>query len=900
MDHFNLKNDLSFKLNIVYFASLNNFIKINNDPIPYLLKDFSEIEPFLEINNLTKILYFNIKKIHKILYDCDKIINIKDKMSNNNLSFNYYLSLLIVADSEIINYEFSANYINLFNKIKQSEGNKYFNLINSKIIIEFVNNLKNSIIYEENEDGDLIEKIEKENREYIKSNLYILRDIKLNLSEEDIYKTNVEDLYVYIIIGLIKNNKLCDFEYSYNIFKQLDLENIDIQFLESKKLLNLIEEVLNSKNEYIKNNIINNFDDINNISKVNFHYFLLKFIFKSSFYIYNIPFLLQAHRQIIKILKLKEFITFTITNQIIIDRIEYIIKKLCDFDYFYEIEYLNKRKNIDNENITNIESSILKNSKMIFYVSINKKINPEINKIEIIYGDEKMISFDEMLNILENNNEYENRSKLNINFKLLLNYICLCKGIIENQVNNYQFEYNFKLYFEFTKNPSTDNIYNINAEYNVQGHPFYKLDIGTSDENILLKKYNELEGLHTLMKRLNFQLDLANDKLEETLYKSTLLCSKISRVVKKDIENFFTSEIIDEIEIIDYQILRFEKLIFKHENSVKFFLELKNGYYFSCGNDIQMVLYDKDFKVLTKKNSLDDVLYCITEINNNEKSIELFASYGKNIYTIDIDKTNYEIETKMYEIPNMKTLFCGKLNNNDCVLGGINCAMKIIDLFNFNKDDKKSYKLLNFSIRMGLIINDKYIALISNELIPYGTNTLAICDIIENKSKYIISEYSFNLSENSLSLINFEDGKKILICACKKYKSNQSNGILVVNMNLIEGENIKYKYYITNNFIPYCFCQIFLTAFILIGGFNILKRKGEILLYIIKDINELIFVQNIEIIDDKYNNFNGIDMPINNIIQTKDSGKIIVTTIDGNIFLFSKPNLDYYNKKHKG
>ena len=42
------------------------------------------------------------------------------------------------------------------------------------------------------------------------------------------------------------------------------------------------------------------------------------------------------------------------------------------------------------------------------------------------------------------------------------------------------------------------------------------------------------------------------------------------------------------------------------------------------------------------------------------------------------------------------------------------------------------------------------------------------------------------------------------------------------------------------------------------------------------------------------------DMPINNIIQTKDSGKIIVTTIDGNIFLFSKPNLDYYNKKHKG
>ena len=901
MDHFNYKNNLSSKLNIVYFTSLNNYIKIDNDPIPYLLKDFSEIEPFFEMNNLTKILYFNIKKIHKILYDCDQIIHIIDRMGSN-LSFNYYLSLLIAADSEIINYEFSTNYINLFNKIKQSEGNKYFNLINSKLIIEFINNLKNSIIYEENEDGDFVEKLEKDNREYIKNNIYILRDINLNLSEEEIYKINIEDLYVYIIIGLIKNNKLCDFEYSYNIFKQLDLDNIDIQFLESKKLLNQIEEALNSKNEYIKNNIINNFDDINDINKVNFHYFLLKFIFKSSFYIYKIPFLLQAHRQIIKILKLREYITFAITNQILIDRIEFIIKKLCDFDYFYEIKYLNKRKNIVDENINNIKSSILKNSKIVFYISINKKFNPEINKIECIYEDEKKIKFDEMINLLENNSEYKNKSKLNINYQLFLNYVFICKGIIENQINNFQFKYNFKLYFKFTKIPSIDNIYDINVEYTVQEHPFYKLDIGTSDENILLKKYNELEGLLSLMKRLNFQLDFENDKLEETLYKSTLLCSKISGVLNtsiKDIEQFFTSEVIEEIEM-DYQILLFEKLIFKHEKSVKFLLALQNGYYFSCGNDNHMVLYDKDFNVLTKKNSLDDVLYYITEINNNEKSIELFASYGKIIYTIDIDKTNYEIETKMYEVPNMKTLFCGKVNNNDCILGGINCAMKIIDLFNFNKEDKKSYKLINFSIRTGLIINDRYIALISNELIPNGINLLAICDLIENKNKHLISEYSFNLSENSLCLINFEDGKKILICACKKYKSNQSNGILVVNMNLLEGENIKYKYYLTNNFIPYCFCQIYLTKFIFIGGFNLDKRRGELLLYILKDINELIYVQNIEIFDNEYNNFNGIDMPINNIIQTKDSGKIIITTIDGNIFLFSKPNLDYYNKKHKG
>ncbi len=901
MDNFIINNELSKKLYLVCFASLNNKIKLNNDPIPFLLKEFSEIEPLFDMNNLTKILYLNIKTIHKILYDFDQIIHINDNMSKN-LSFNYYLSLLIVADSELINYEFSKNYINLFNEMKKLEGNQYFNLINSKITLELINNFKNSTSGEESEDENFVEKLEKENREDIKNNLYILADIQLKLSEEDIYERNVEKLYVDIIIGLIKSNKLCDFEYSYNIFKQLEFENIDIQFLESKNLFNLIEETLNTNNEYIKNNIINNFNDINNISKINFHYFLLKFIFKNSLYIYNISFLFQTHKKIIEILKLKEYITFAITNQMYIDRIDYIIKKLCDLDYYYETEYLNKRKSKENENITIIKSSILKKSKIIFYISINKKIFPEITKIECIYEEEKKINLNEMLKLQKNNGE--NKSKLNINFELFLNYLCSCKSIIENQKNNFQFNYNFKLYLEFTKNLSESNIYNINVEYNVQEHPFYKLDIGTSDENILIKKYNELEGLFSLLKRINFQIDLENDKFKETLLKTAVFCSKKESIDTsiKDLDKIFTSNVIDEIEM-NYQILSFEKLIFKHEKSVKFFLALKNGYYFSCGNDIQMVLYDEDFNELTKITNLEDILYNIIENNNNENSIELFATYGKFIYIININKNNFEVETKKYEVPNMKTLFCERDNNNDYILGGINCTMKINELFNYKIDEKKFSKIIdNFSTRNSLIINDKYIALTSNELIPNGANSLTICDLINDKNKNYIDDYSFNLSENSMSLIKFEDSINILLCACKKYKSNQSNGILLVDVNSLEEENIKYKYYVTNNFIPYCFCQLYSSIFIFIGGFNLDKRRGEINLYKIvnENINELIFVQNIEIFDDEYNNFYGIDMPINSIIQIKDSGKIIVTSINGYIFLFSKPNLDYYNKKHKG
>ena len=109
-DHYLFDNNIPFKLNLICFSSIISQVKVNNDPIPILFKEFCEIEPLLDMNNLTKILYFNINTIHGILYEFDKIINIPDKMGNT-LSFNYYLSLLISAEKEIINYEFSTIFI---------------------------------------------------------------------------------------------------------------------------------------------------------------------------------------------------------------------------------------------------------------------------------------------------------------------------------------------------------------------------------------------------------------------------------------------------------------------------------------------------------------------------------------------------------------------------------------------------------------------------------------------------------------------------------------------------------------------------------------------------------------------------------------------------------------------
>jgi len=916
MDQMKYNSNLPNKLKLISFASLNSKIKIKNDPIPNLFIELNEIKAISEFKSLTKILYYNIQNVHKILYDSDEIVKIDDTWCKD-FAYNFYLNLLITAESEIINYEFSIKYINIFNQLRNIEQNNYFNLIKSKIIIDLINNIKNGDLYDENADGKLVSKIEDENREYIKNNLNILKDINLNLNEDDIIEKNIDELYVDIIIALIKIDKLSDFDYSSNIIKQLDLDNIDLPLMESDNLFERIKKVLDLNNDYIQKYSINNFEDINDMTKVNFYYMILKYILKSSIYIYHIPWLFQTHKKIIEILKIKEYITFTITKQIFIERIEFILRKLCDIDYIYFSRYYNKKEITSTENNSNIKSSMLKKSKCIFDISVESKI-PKINKIEFIYEDNKKISYEELQKVLDINSECETKSELNDNFLLYLNWISSIKNIIENQIGLYGFDnYNFKLNLEFINtynNNITNNIYNIKVIYTVQDHSFF---LGTektaTDDNILVKKLNELKGFESLMVQLNFK---NNDKLNsnELLSSiSTLVCSKIDKMpninnvnlnnnnIPKEKKIFFISEEIklEEIER-ELKIIEFEKLIYAHAENVKFFLSLKNGYYLSCGNDKLIILYDQDFNVKLIMDNLREHLYYISEKQDDENFIELIACYGKVIYLFKINKNNFEHETANYEIPGMTVLFCSKIKEEEYIICGITSIMKILDLFNIQLPEKKMFKLLSESYKFGLLINENYVALFSSDLIPNGINKLVICDLTKNEEVHSISDFSFNLSENSMSLINL-DNKKFLFCACKNYKKNQKNGVLVVDINNLEEENINYKFYETEQYEVYCFCQIFDTNFILIGGFDINRRKGSIRLYKFDDENEdkLIFIKEIKIADE-IKGIKEFDMPVNNIVQTKDTGKIVITTINGKIYLFTKPNLDYYNKKHKG
>ena len=84
------------------------------------------------------------------------------------------------------------------------------------------------------------------------------------------------------------------------------------------------------------------------------------------------------------------------------------------------------------------------------------------------------------------------------------------------------------------------------------------------------------------------------------------------------------------------------------------------------------------------------------------------------------------------------------------------------------------------------------------------------------------------------------------------------------------------------------------------GGFDNKKQQGIIKLYCVipgeKTVDTKIkFLQNIEF-DDNNKIFTGFDVHIKCMIQSKSTGNILVTCADGNIHLFTKPNLELYIK----
>ena len=343
-----LGKEFKFKILLSYFATLNDTTElINNNPIYNLLSDYSEIEDIMKIDKSEKMkfFYFNRNKINEIFYEKDKVIEIYSSLIQNKLSEYFYLTLLIENNKNMINFVYSYNFIKEVNeKNKANNNNALREVIMSKFILELINNYRGTKEFYANYNKikNEINDLEILNRKRIKNNINKIKDLELNA--KDIINKKIEQIYIGIIVGLIKTNKIDDYNITNSIIKQLDLEKIHI----TKAMLKEIKNILKSDNDYIKKYIITDKNHLHD-KIINFYYTLFKYILQKQIYIFQIPFLFETRKKMIKIVK---------SNIIAVNvrKLKYIINFFTDYSYSAKFEkkdwsILQHEENLENSDI---------------------------------------------------------------------------------------------------------------------------------------------------------------------------------------------------------------------------------------------------------------------------------------------------------------------------------------------------------------------------------------------------------------------------------------------------------------------------------------------------------------------------------------------------------------------
>ena len=242
---FSLRKKIRFKISLSYSSTLNDSTEIsNNYPIYNLLSKYSEIEDIMKEDNLEllKFFYFNRKQINELIYNEEEVIEINSKIIKNKYIDYFYLTLLIEDNINIVNYEYTLEFIKEINKQIKGNDNDYLReLMMSKILLVLIRNYKGINEYDEYNKNE-IKELQNINFDRIERNINKLKDFNLNF--EYIYKKKIDEIYIGIIMYLIKTNKIDDIEYTNNIMRQLDIENINI----TKKMYDGLASILKSDN----------------------------------------------------------------------------------------------------------------------------------------------------------------------------------------------------------------------------------------------------------------------------------------------------------------------------------------------------------------------------------------------------------------------------------------------------------------------------------------------------------------------------------------------------------------------------------------------------------------------------------------------------------------------------
>lgn len=302
----NLRLDLSYNGLISQSEVFNILEDINNkdekekikiiDPVQESIENYANIKSILEKKgiNIFEYLYLNKERIHIILYNEDENITINSEMMKK-FSDYYYLYFLIRAE-ELLNYKYEYRLLSELKEKVNIEKSPIKKIIFSKILLCLIKNFNE--IYGD-EFGDKCEEMEEDCKNWINSEKYSLKKYNINLDLDKLADDGVEidDIYINILISLIKNNKLNDSQDTLNILSELEIKDLRL----NKKIYNGLKPIFNEND--LKKYLISSYSDLINNEIITFYRMLFVYILKSSDYIFNIQFFIDLRTKIIGLVK---------------------------------------------------------------------------------------------------------------------------------------------------------------------------------------------------------------------------------------------------------------------------------------------------------------------------------------------------------------------------------------------------------------------------------------------------------------------------------------------------------------------------------------------------------------------------------------------------------------------
>ena len=613
------------------------------------------------------------------------------------------------------------------------------------------------------------------------------------------------------------------------------------------------------------------------------------------------------------------------------------IEEIDEIVKVYE-EILSNENNIDylkeiSENIT--EDFIKRESIDLIYAEIitslikkDKLSNFEyafdiMSKMEMRNIDINELIFKKLEHILNSEEDYINKYEIKSiedlhKFEKINFHYILLKIIVKNSLYIYQIEFLRKTHYNVMKILKKNNKLTFNKINDEEKERI----------KFVLRKYSDSKYYHfSIVNKVNNKSVSENNNNDDSQKKDNKNNPK-EVVDSNGITNLsYYSSNIDRLDSfkkdLKYNILEITKVIGKHECFTEEIKELKNGYFISFGTDEKLLLYNKNFEKIDEKK-VGEPIKNIIEITSNEINIKMILSTYQKLYLVEInlkDETFWRIKNFDYG-----GLVCLGTKKNNYIICNEKGAIIFYDLFiNFILPTKKPFSLPNKIFTGGYVLSKNLVAISSNNLLSDEKNILIFYNPESNKIIKEIKnneEYSFIWSTNGFLLIENEKNdatlKKIFLVASKKNLKTQKNGILTIisSFDEINSNEMSEKFHPTDNFKVYCFCQLFInknenkvitkdlvkTDFFLVGGFDQEKRCGLIKLYKAKfGINEketnIDFVQDIEF--EETENFYSFNGAISSIIQSKNKGNVLITCYDGNVYLLTIPNLEFYMSEDK-